>query len=125
VQITVPEAVPTGDIARLKCDYDLEKDLLYTIKWYRGDEEFYRFVPKESPPTRVFPLQGIHVDVSTSQLTFLKKGFAHIPCSVLWFTSFSCHICLLVEQDIMTNITCSLTCLAGDYSSTYYSEFTH
>jgi hypothetical protein len=71
VQISVPEAVPTGDVARLKCDYDLEKDLLYTIKWYRGDEEFYRFVPKESPPTRVFPLQGIHVDVSTTQLTLL------------------------------------------------------
>jgi len=67
LQITVPEAVPTGELARLKCDYDLEKDLLYTIKWYRGDEEFYRYVPKESPPTRVFPLQGIHVDVSTHQ----------------------------------------------------------
>lgn len=70
----MPEAVPTGDVAMLKCDYDLEKEMLYTIKWYRGEEEFYRFVPKESPPTRVFPLQGIHVDVSTHKLTLLFKN---------------------------------------------------
>ena len=65
VQISVPEAVPTGEMVRLSCDYDLEKDQLYTIKWYWGDQEFYRFVPKESPPTKVFPLHGIHVDVRT------------------------------------------------------------
>jgi hypothetical protein len=78
VHITVPEAVPTGDLARLNCDYDLEKDQLYTIKWYRGDEEFYRFVPKESPPTRVFPLQGIHVDVSTSILHTRKHDVSEL-----------------------------------------------
>jgi hypothetical protein len=66
VRLDVPEAVLTGDTARLACDYDLEHAALYSIKWYRGDEEFYRFVPKESPPTRVFPLPGIHVDVSSS-----------------------------------------------------------
>jgi hypothetical protein len=65
VQITVPEAVPTGDMVRLNCDYDLEKDQLYTIKWYWGDQEFYRYVPKEAPPSKVFPLHGIHVDVRT------------------------------------------------------------
>ncbi|XP_069682456.1 CD166 antigen-like isoform X2 [Periplaneta americana] len=66
VRLDVPEAVLTGDTARLACDYDLEQAALYSIKWYRGDEEFYRFVPKESPPTRVFPLPGIHVDISLS-----------------------------------------------------------
>ncbi|GFG35313.1 hypothetical protein Cfor_01360, partial [Coptotermes formosanus] len=66
VRVDVPEAVLTGDTARLACDYDLEHAALYSIKWYRGLEEFYRFVPKESPPTRVFPLPGINVDVSLS-----------------------------------------------------------
>ncbi|XP_023711542.1 uncharacterized protein LOC111866636 isoform X2 [Cryptotermes secundus] len=66
VRLDVPEAVLTGDRVRLACDYDLEHAALYSIKWYRGEEEFYRFVPKESPPTRVFPLPGIHVDISLS-----------------------------------------------------------
>jgi hypothetical protein len=104
VQISVPEAVPTGDVARLKCDYDLEKDLLYTIKWYRGDEEFYRFVPKESPPTRVFPLQGIHVDVSTTQLTFLLKK---VTVSLAFLVQF------LVSRPFYAEFLC-LMCLGGD-----------
>lgn len=91
VEITVPEAVPTGDIARLKCDYDLERELLYTIKWYRGDEEFYRFVPKESPPTRVFPLQGIHVDVSTTISLY------HLLVHDRWRRCFACNFCWIIH----------------------------
>lgn len=64
MHIQVPEAVRAGDTVTLSCDYDLESAALYTIKWYRGDEEFYRFVPKESPPTRVFPMPAVNVDVS-------------------------------------------------------------
>lgn len=37
---------------------------LYSVRWYFGTEEFYRYVPKESPPTLVFPVSGINVDVS-------------------------------------------------------------
>ncbi|KAK9503572.1 hypothetical protein O3M35_010103 [Rhynocoris fuscipes] len=61
----VPELVRSGTTLQLACHYDLEGDSLYSIKFYQGDEEFYRYVPKEAPPTRVFPLPGIQVDVST------------------------------------------------------------
>ena len=33
------------DIA-MKCSYELEDDTLYSIKWYKGDKEFYRFLPR-------------------------------------------------------------------------------
>ncbi|XP_046389572.1 uncharacterized protein LOC124158492 isoform X2 [Ischnura elegans] len=66
VRIEVPEAVRRGDRAKLSCHYDLEGSPLYSIKWYRGDEEFYRYVPKESPPSKVFPQLGVNVDVSQS-----------------------------------------------------------
>lgn len=66
VRIWNPEAIRAGELLRLSCDYDLEGVPLYSIKWYFGDQEFYRFVPKESPPTRVFPLSGTtSVDVSS------------------------------------------------------------
>lgn len=64
--MNVPEAVRLGDTITLSCDYDLESVALYTIKWYRNEEEFYRFVPKESPPSRVFVMPHLHVDVSRS-----------------------------------------------------------
>ena len=38
---------------------------LYSVRWYFEGEEFYRFVPKESPPARTFPVSGITVDVSS------------------------------------------------------------
>lgn len=64
MQIKVPEAVRVGDSVTLACDYDLESVALYTIKWYRNDEEFYRYVPKESPPSKVFTMPHVFVDVS-------------------------------------------------------------
>lgn len=48
----------------LRCSYDLEHDSLYTVKWYKGRFEFFRYTPKELPNTQVFPLNGISVDVS-------------------------------------------------------------
>ncbi|XP_065219491.1 uncharacterized protein LOC135844993 [Planococcus citri] len=66
VELRAAEAIRTGETLHLECNYDLEEALLYSIKWYFGDNEFYRYVPKESPPTRVFPLPGIIVDISKS-----------------------------------------------------------
>ena len=34
-----------GDIS-LACRYELEEDVLYSIKWYRDDQEFYRYLPR-------------------------------------------------------------------------------
>lgn len=66
VIIYVPEVVKSGDTVTLSCDYDLEQAALYTIKWYRDDVEFYRFVPKESPPSKAFSVPFINVDISRS-----------------------------------------------------------
>ena len=30
----------------LECDYKLEGDTLYSLKWYRDDKEFYRYIPR-------------------------------------------------------------------------------
>jgi hypothetical protein len=64
VSVIVPAAVSPGDTVTLQCSYDLEGDELYTVKWYKGRQEFFRYVPKELPHTLVFPLPGVNVDVS-------------------------------------------------------------
>ncbi|KAF4517349.1 hypothetical protein B566_EDAN011736 [Ephemera danica] len=66
VTVQVPPTASRGATVTLRCLYDLEGDSLYMLKWYMGKEEFYRFVPKELPPTRVFPLPGFDVDVGSS-----------------------------------------------------------
>ncbi|XP_046474669.1 paramyosin isoform X1 [Neodiprion pinetum] len=62
----LPEVVQRGQEAILRCRYDLQDRPLYSVKWYRGNHEFYRFAPKDSPATKTFPIAGINVDVTNS-----------------------------------------------------------
>lgn len=76
LEINVPNAVLVGETVTLECSWHLEdEEALYSVKWYRGREEFYRYIPKELPHTRVFPLPGIEVDVSTYISFICLKGF--------------------------------------------------
>ena len=62
--IDVPPHRLVADNARLLCNFDMEGDILYSVKWYKDDLEFYRFVPNDRPKLQVFPQKGIFVDVS-------------------------------------------------------------
>ena len=53
-----------GDSVELSCIYELENDRLYSVKWYKNNVEFYRFVPRDWPPGQFLPHKGIRVDVS-------------------------------------------------------------
>lgn len=66
VSVTLPPAIASGGSAILMCQYDLGDDSLYTVKWYKGTREFYRYTAKEIPPIKSFPPFGFYLDVSTS-----------------------------------------------------------
>lgn len=77
--ISVPRGVLSGEgqAAVLRCSYDLEGAALYSIRWYRAETEFYRYVPREMPPTLVFPLPGASVDVRIAiriKITLCRPG---------------------------------------------------
>ncbi|XP_071651122.1 uncharacterized protein [Temnothorax longispinosus] len=74
----IPEVVQRGDKVILRCHYDLENAPLYSLKWYRGKHEFYRFSPTEEPSTKVFNISGINVDSDNSnesQVTLRNVDF--------------------------------------------------
>ena len=50
----------------LWCEYDLGGEPLYSIKWYKDQEEFYRYLPKEDPPRLSFEVPGTEVDLNLS-----------------------------------------------------------
>lgn len=64
VSITIPAAIQAGASSTLQCQYDLGEDSLYTVKWYKGRREFFRYTAKEIPPIKVFSPSGFYVDVS-------------------------------------------------------------
>ncbi|KAI8424048.1 hypothetical protein MSG28_002678 [Choristoneura fumiferana] len=56
-----PRSRRTGSKVRMQCVYDLEQEVLYSVKWYRGDREFCRYQPRDAPPLKVFRIPGIEV----------------------------------------------------------------
>lgn len=67
VRVTVPTAIRKGEAAHLYCTYEMEdKERLYSIKWYKGKREFYRYTPQEPQPIKVFnTVSGVEVEVSS------------------------------------------------------------
>lgn len=86
-----PPAVKRGQHATLKCIYDLENAPLYSVKFYRGLREFYRYSPSEVPSSKIFPFPGIHVDVSSNWNLFLFQ---------LYFYSF---LLIFYQQNTLSN----------------------
>ncbi|KAK0077073.1 hypothetical protein PV325_004500 [Microctonus aethiopoides] len=68
LKINVPSMVRSGDAVSLSCLYDLE-GLLYTIKWYINEKEFYRYVPKADPRQNSYPEYGMKIDMGNRYTT--------------------------------------------------------
>ncbi|XP_077557783.1 uncharacterized protein LOC144173146 [Haemaphysalis longicornis] len=66
IEVIVPERPTRGSTVRLECRYDLQRDNLYSVKWYKGASEFYRYVPNDRPAARAYPVKGLSVDLAGS-----------------------------------------------------------
>ena len=64
INVRIPEFIQTGDSADLTCSFNLGGDDLYSVKWYKGRHEFYRFMPNEKPKIKIFPVKGMKINVS-------------------------------------------------------------
>eukprot|EP00095_Tigriopus_kingsejongensis_P002658 maker-scaffold439_size171548-snap-gene-0.26 protein:Tk02658 transcript:maker-scaffold439_size171548-snap-gene-0.26-mRNA-1 annotation:"AGAP007933-PA" len=63
VRLSVPSHKFIGDKATLGCLYDLEREQLYSVKWYKDGNEFYRYIPGDIDQTvTIFRLPGVRVD---------------------------------------------------------------
>ncbi|KAK4887584.1 hypothetical protein RN001_003855 [Aquatica leii] len=59
--LIIPALVDTRKSMLLDCQFDMEGEELYSVKWYKGIEEFFRYIPRNIPNTMYFPLTGIHL----------------------------------------------------------------
>ncbi|KAK4880955.1 hypothetical protein RN001_004274 [Aquatica leii] len=96
VELTLePSIVELDQNCTLICTYDLEDVPLYTVSWYRGIKEFYRYTPNETPSIKVFKTPGINVDEDQSnstQVVLRKVEFnlsGNFTCEVTTEKAFS------------------------------------
>lgn len=63
VEVKMPKEAQVASSAELKCDWRLlGGNILYSVKWYKDDHEFFRYVPDNDPRIQTFPQPGIHLD---------------------------------------------------------------
>lgn len=62
--VRVPAYIFWGDSVELLCNYDMQMDKLYSVTWYKDNEEFYRFVQSSKHHKHSYKMDGITVDVS-------------------------------------------------------------
>ena len=41
----LPTVVQKGDKVDLRCNFELSGENMYSLKWYRDNVEFYRYIP--------------------------------------------------------------------------------
>ena len=63
----LPSLVQAGATVELGCSFHLDTNntsssssQLYSVKWYRDNVEFFRYIPSEDPHTTVFIMPGRH-----------------------------------------------------------------
>ena len=72
IKESIPSFAIKGEDLLLECPYDLEGDTLYSVKWYKNGQEFYRHIPSDNPKTVVFGQPGLDIDVSLSSFILEK-----------------------------------------------------
>ncbi|XP_012222099.1 uncharacterized protein [Linepithema humile] len=75
LELMVPKYVVRGETIDLQCNFNLDGEKLYSVKWYKDGNEFYRYVPQEMPPVMVFNHPGVTAIVhnSTERLVVLHS----------------------------------------------------
>jgi hypothetical protein len=64
VRVSVPQYKVRGDMALLECQYELGHNKLYSVKWYKDNEEFYRYLPGSDTIKQSYKVDGVRVEVS-------------------------------------------------------------
>lgn len=59
--VGVPSYAVQGKDAVLTCDYDLEGQALYSVKWYKNGLEFFRYLPGSAQKMTVYARPGFFV----------------------------------------------------------------
>ncbi|XP_066600806.1 cell adhesion molecule 2-like [Prorops nasuta] len=60
--LQIPQHVVVNETVRMECNFNLDKEVLYSVKWYKDGHEFYRYLPRDEPTVQTFPLAGVNVN---------------------------------------------------------------
>ncbi|XP_076631050.1 cell adhesion molecule 2-like isoform X2 [Colletes latitarsis] len=73
--LQIPQHVVLNETVRMQCNFNLDKETLYSVKWYKDGHEFYRYLPRDMPTVQTFRVPGVNVNTrnSTERSVVLKN----------------------------------------------------
>ncbi|XP_018348379.1 PREDICTED: uncharacterized protein LOC108752201 [Trachymyrmex septentrionalis] len=67
VEFKMPKEAEVGSSIELRCEWRIMSGSnLYSVKWYKDDHEFFRYVPDSSQRTQTFPRPGVTVETKAN-----------------------------------------------------------
>ena len=77
IEVKVKPEVLRGSNVDLRCVFDSDGDRIYSVKWYKGSHEFFRYLPEGPVRFQIFSWSNFTIDVSTvNNFFFLWKFLA-------------------------------------------------
>ena len=59
----------------LGCDFDPQGEQVYSVKWYKGGQEIFRYIPSNRlHPVAVFPRPGVTIDEVIRRVYILRSS---------------------------------------------------
>ncbi|XP_065205813.1 uncharacterized protein LOC135835476 [Planococcus citri] len=86
--VHIPRHMDLHQPAVLSCNFDLANGKLYSVKWYKDEFEFFRYMPANNPQILTFPLNGVNLDLSQSNMTVITLN----PLSFNSSGSYRCEV---------------------------------
>lgn len=77
----MPKEAEVGSSIELRCEWRiLGGSNLYSVKWYKDDHEFFRYLPDSNQRTQIFPRPGVKVEVrpEVHNLSLLVEAFVSL-----------------------------------------------
>ena len=73
-KVTVPPFGFGGGSAQLGCDFDSQGEQVYSVKWYKGGQEIFRYIPSNIlQPIAVFTRPGVTIDQVSNKTKIIHK----------------------------------------------------
>ena len=79
--LQIPEHVVLNQTVRMQCNFNLDKEQLYSVKWYKDGHEFYRYTPRDRPEVLTFSVPGVNVNRFQSNQTLVVLNNVNLTSS--------------------------------------------
>ncbi|XP_045485822.1 uncharacterized protein LOC111000126 isoform X1 [Pieris rapae] len=89
-QLKVPLYADPRRAAELICDFQMNDEILHSVKWYRDMHEILRYNPSQVPSIRLFNVTGIIVQGGECQAEWCMVRVMPLPFAVR--AAFTCEI---------------------------------